>query len=131
MFVVCDWLPKELGYMDFPYENLTAFKNFYSALEIAKQNHDVLFRYRDELDYIFYDFNKQDFVEWRYTTGCEESNILGSGSTYYRTFQTHIFDEAMKAYKDGRDFLTREICVNGQYHTQYYDSSTNKFIETR
>ena len=63
MFVVCDWLPKELGYMDFPYENLTAFKNFYSALEIAKQNHDVLFRYRDELDYIFYDFkiSKREF----------------------------------------------------------------------
>lgn len=131
MFVVCDWLEKKLGYIDFPYENLESYKSLSQALEMCNGKHNVLFRYRDELDYVFFDFKKQEFVEWNYTTGYDEPNILGSGSTYYRTFHTHILDDAMEAYKDMRNYLTREIRVNNQYHTQYYDATLNKFIETR
>ncbi len=133
MFVICNWEENQLGYNDFPYTNICSYKRLNEALEALKsnKNYNVLFRYRDELDYIFFDFQKNEFIEWDYTTGNEDANILGSGSSYYNTVRTSSFEEAMKFYKDGRDYLTREVRVNGQYHTQYYDNILNTFIETR
>lgn len=135
MFIVCNWLEKQLGYNDFPYSDLQNYDKLNNALEAIKSGkYNVLFRYRNELDYIFFDFKKEEFVEWLYETGRDEPEILGSGSNYYNVVQFHNLEDAMNAYKElnvGRNYLTRKVNVNGQYHIQYFDDCTNSFIETR
>lgn len=135
MFVVCNWLEKQLGYEDFPYTDNKSYDKLQNALEAIRSGHyNVLFRYRNELDYVFFDFKKEEFIEWIYETGRDEPNILESGSTYYNVVQFRNLEDAMKAYKEphiGRNYLIRKIKINKQYHIQYYDDYLNMFIETR
>lgn len=155
MFIICNFNERRVGYED-AYSDFEMYSTFQEALDNLG-NHNVLIRERswtnfrlnnpewakekktkkykvsiqEASDYVFYDFKKEKFLEWRYDTGNEEPNVMGSGSTYYRTKVTCDMEEAFKYYEDMRDYLTREVRVNGQYHTEYYDRDEKRFIEVR
>lgn len=156
MFIVCDFNEKRVGYDD-AYSNFQKYDSFKEALNNIK-NHNVLIRERgittfrnycndwkeefkqnnyklsilEYSDYVFFDFEKEKFVEWIYKTGREEPEILGSGSMFYDVKLTKNMEEAFQLYtKNHRNFLTREIWINRQYHIEYYDNSEKVFIETR
>lgn len=69
--------------------------------------------------------------EWIYETGKEESEILGSGSTYYNVFKTKDKEKAFKEAFDGyRNYLVRYKKKDGIIVSrQWYDGYSKSWID--
>lgn len=65
---------------------------------------------------------------WHYETGCEEPEILGSGSNYSAVVSTRDEEYAFKCYKEGgRNYLKRYSYGENGRTTQYYNFLTSKW----
>jgi CYTH domain-containing protein/predicted ATPase len=75
--------------------------------------------------------NKTLEQEWIYETGREESEILGSGSSYYNVFKTKNEEEALKEAMNGyRNYLVRYKKKNGiTISRQWYDGHAKIWID--
>lgn len=70
-------------------------------------------------------------IEWIYETGREESEILGSGSTYYDVIKTKDEQKAFKEAMDGyHNYLVRYKKKDGiTIARQWYDGYSKSWIE--
>lgn len=75
--------------------------------------------------------NKTIEPEWIYETGREESEILGSGSTYYDVIKTKDEQKAFKEAMDGyHNYLVRYKKKDGITITsQWYDGYSKSWID--
>ena len=75
--------------------------------------------------------NKTIEQKWIYETGREESEILGSGSSYYDVFKTNDEEQALKELMNGyRNYLIRYKKKNGiTIARQWYDCHSKSWID--
>ena len=68
---------------------------------------------------------------WRYETGVEDPNILGSGSSYYNVIHPATEAEAIEAYKNGhRNYLQRSRRENGHTVIEFYEEEQNRWVRS-
>ena len=69
-------------------------------------------------------------VSWIYEVGCEEPEILGSGSSWYNVVRTRDEAEAFRLFKEKAcNYILRTRKENGRIIRQYYNFRSRTWNE--
>lgn len=98
--------------------------------DISFKNHSLAKTLSFNIESIIED-KKEKKPEWIYETGREESEILGSGSTYYNVLETKDEKKAFEeAFNGTRNYLIRYKIVDGTtQNRQWYDGYSKSWID--
>ena len=98
--------------------------------DISFKNHSLAKTLSFNIESIIED-KKEKEPEWIYETGREESEILGSGSTYYNVIETKNEKKAFEeAFNGTRNYLIRYKIVDGTtQNRQWYDGNSKSWID--